>query len=202
MKTLTFLLFSLLLTSCTSTTKSLWENPAYNEKISSFLITENGEKLAIIGKKYHYIFSLENNLKDILISKKRDQLKPVFYSFKADKNNNISGKYTLNYTNKNPDEIAEIKILGFTNRVYGDRKTSTYIFSGALNGQRYTPDKNINANYEFNRSYTIKVEEPSTLTGNTVKALVTPVAVATDGVKTIAGMILIPIYGVVLTNKY
>jgi len=54
MKKSPFLLFSLLLISCTSITKSLWENPTYKEKVSAFLITEDGEKLAILGEKYHY----------------------------------------------------------------------------------------------------------------------------------------------------
>jgi len=200
MKKLPFLLFSLLLISCTSTTKSLWENPTYKEKVSAFLITEDGEKLAILGEKYHYIFNLENALKDILVSKKRSQLKPVFYSFKIDKNNNISGKYTLNYTSKKQDEIEAIKNLGFINKVYGNRKT--YIFSGSIKGQRYIPNEDINAVNKFNKSYTIKVEEPPTFIANAGKTLATPVAVAVDGVKTIAGIILIPIYAVVLTNKY
>ena len=202
MKKSPFLLFSLLLISCTSTTKSLWENPTYKEKVSAFLITEDGEKLAILGEKYHYVFNLENALKDILVSKKRSQLKPVFYSFKIDKNNHISGKYILNYSSKKPDEIEAIKKLGFINRVYGNKKTSAYIFSGSIKGQRYITNKDLNTVYEFNKSYTIKVEEPPTFIANAGKTLATPVAVAVDGVKTIAGIILIPIYAIVLTNKY
>ena len=202
MKTLPFLLASLLLISCSSTTKSLWENSTYKEKVSTFLITKDGEKLAIIGDKYHYIFKLESSLKNILLSKKRNQIKPLFYSFKVDDNNNVSGGYSLKYNNKNRNDNAEIENLGFKNKTYKNRKNSIYSFTGSINGQRYTTNKDINANYKFNKPYIIKVEEPSTFLGNIGKILATPIAVAADGVKTIAGIVLIPIAAIVLTNTH
>ena len=203
MKTTSIIVLSFVLISCTSTTKSLWKDPTYKEKIASFLITNDGKKLAIIGNKYHYIFELENSLRTILLSNKRNQLKPLFYSFNVDKNNSISGKYILKFSTKKQSDIKEIKELGFKNKTYSNgRKNSTYTFSGSINGRRYSTNKNINAHYKFNKPYTITVKEPPTFIGNVGKTLATPIAVAADGVKTIAGIILIPIYAIILTNKY
>ncbi len=108
-KTITILIYIFLLSSCT--TKRLWENPSYEEIIESYFITEDGKKLAIIGKKYHYIVPINSELKKILLSKSQF-INPLFHSFKVDKNNNITGKYqTLNHINQNKKNTP---LSGFT----------------------------------------------------------------------------------------
>lgn len=190
MKIIPIIICSFILMSCTGTTKSLWKNPIYKEKISTFLITDDGKKLAVIGSKYHYIFQLETNLKNILLSKNKKLLKAHFGLFKVNKNNNISGRYTIKYTGKNEKHINWLEKMGFESKIYRNRTTSTY--SGSINGQRYTANKKINTINKFNKPYTIRVEEPSSLVSNIGKTLATPIAVAADGAKTIAGVILLP----------
>lgn len=188
MKMIPIIIGSFILMSCT--TISLWKNPIYEEEVATFLITEDGKKLAIIGSKYHYIFELEANLKNILLSNNKKQLKPYFDLFKVNKNNNISGGYTIRYTGENEKYISWLEKMGFESKTYRDRTTSTY--SGSIKGQRYTANKKINTIYKFNKPYTIRVEEPSSLISNVGKILATPIAVAADGVLTIAGITLLP----------
>ncbi|MBT8113117.1 MAG: hypothetical protein KJO47_05515 [Gammaproteobacteria bacterium] len=189
MKTIYVLIISLILISCTSTTESLWENPSYKEKIGRFLISEGGTKLAIIGEKYHYIFDLDKELKNILLSTIRASLKPSFYSFKVDENNNISGKFILYYSSDNKKDIEWLTKSGFINKTRRNDKLFTYTFLSAINGKRYSTTTNANKSIDFSKPYFLKIEEPSSLLSSTGKIVATPITVAADGVMTISGVV-------------
>lgn len=177
--------------SCASTTESMWKNTYYKEKIGSFLMSEDGVTLAIIGEKYHYIISLDTELKNILISTKRIFLKPSFYSFKVDKDNNVSGNYTLYYSNKNKNDEKWLNNNGFKKQTSHSDKKYTYTFSGSVNGKRYSINKDINKNFSFNESYFLNIEESSSSYGNIGKMLATPITVSVDGVKAVSGIVLL-----------
>jgi len=179
----------------------MWENPNYKEKIGSFLISEDGTKFAIVGEKYHYIINLENNLRNILTSKIRKSLKPSFYSFKVDKENNITGNYTIYYLSKKNINEKWLKNNGFKNRTKRNNKKYIYTFSGHVNGKRYSANKNINKSFSFNKPYYLKIEEPSSILGNIGKILATPITVAVDGVKTVAGVVFFTAFATTVMVK-
>lgn len=192
-------MFSLFLMSCTSTTESMWKNSYYKEKIGNFLISEDGMTLAIIGEKYHYIISLDKDIKNILISTERKFLKPSFYSFKVDKENNVSGSYTLYYSSKNNNDEKWLKNNEFKNKASRNNKKHTYTFSGTVNGKRYSTNKDINKIFNFNKSYYLNIEESSSLFGDVGKILATPITVAVDGVKAVSGIVLLTAFAGTMT---
>jgi len=183
--------------SCTSTTESMWDKSYYKENIGSFLISEDGMTLAIIGEKYHYIINLDKDLTNILTSTKRKFIRPSLYSFKVDKDNNVYGGYTL-YFSSNDDE-KWLKNNGFKNNVNRNYKKYRYTFSGTVNGKRYSTNKDINKSFNFNKAYYINIEESSSLFGNIVKILATPITVSVDGVKTVSGIVLLTVFAGTMT---
>ena len=181
---------SLFIISCAGgSTGKLWKNPVYKEKVESFLISDDSEKLVIIGNKYHYIFELDHDLKKILLSKNKSQLKARFSLFKVNGNNVVSGKYYLNYIGNNKEYRDWLNKVGFESRINRDRTVFSY--SGSMIGQRYTANKKIITTNNFNKQYTLRVEEPSTLSIG--KVLATPIAVVADGVKLAASIYLVPL---------
>ena len=181
---------SLFIISCAGgSTEKLWKNPVYKEKVESFLISDDSEKLVIIGNKYHYIFELDHDLKKILLSKNKSQLKARFSLFKVNGNNVVSGKYYLNYIGDNKEYRDWLNKVGFESRINRDRTVFSY--SGSMIGQRYTANKKIITTNNFNKQYTLRVEEPSTLSIG--KVLATPIAVVADGVKLAASIYLVPL---------
>lgn len=178
---------SLLLIAC-GTTGNLWKNPTYKEKVGSFLITEDGEKLAIIGSEYHYIFKLDNKLKNILLSKKRELVRPQFYSFKVDGENNVSGKFKIYYSSKNENDGVWFKENGFKEINRRNGKVIRYIYSSSVSGKRYSTNDEINQSFDFNKPYIVQIEEPASVISNIGKILATPVTVAIDGATAVAGV--------------
>lgn len=200
MKKLILLVSSLLLIAC-GTTGNLWKNPTYKEKMGSFLITEDGEKFAIIGSKYHYIFHLDNKLKNILMSKNRSLLRPSFYSFKVDDENNISGKFKIYYSSKNENDGVWFKENGFKESTYRKSKVIRYIYSGSVSGKRYSTNEEINQSFDFNKSYIVQIEEPASVISHIGKILATPVTVAVDGATAIGGVAVFTLLATVVIIK-
>ncbi|WP_372998755.1 hypothetical protein [Sulfurimonas sp.] len=175
------LLFSVLFSGCA--TIQLWEDPKYKETFEEFLITEDGSKLVILGEKYHYIFSTNEKLKEILLSNKRKNIKPVFEDFKVDINNSIQGKYNLFYNTNDKESKNDIWLekIGFETSKRASKKIFTYKYSGSMKGVRYLPKEPIISKYKFNNKYNIYIEEEPTTFYNTGRALLTPITVAEDG---------------------
>jgi len=182
----------LMLSSCV--TKDMWKESSYNETIKSFLMTDSGEKLVVISKNYHYIFTLSNDLKHILLSSKRELLKPSFYHFRVDNNDNISGKYILNYFNKSKNQAKEFQSLGFKNKKLQNKESSLYTFQGKLQGKRYLANKVISSSQTFNKDYHVRIKEETSIISKIGKTLATPVTAAVDGVLIIGGAVLVSIF--------
>jgi len=182
------------LSSCS--TPQLWKDkPSYNETIEQFLINKDEEMLVVLGKKFHYIFSIDDNLEKILLSKKRENITSYFENFKIDSNNSVEGNYTLIYSTNDKESKNDmwLKKLGFEKSKKTFGKVFTYKYSGKLIGKRYLPKESIVSNQKFNREYSLFIEEEETNFDITAKILLTPIAVAQDGVLVCGLIVLSPL---------
>ena len=192
MKTLLILIFSLCLMSCTTYTNTLWQDSTYKENISNFLITEKGEKLVIIGDKYHYIFKLDKNLNNILSFKKRKKLYALFSQFNVDNDNNVTGIYTISFVIRDKNDIPKIQNLGFKRNKFSREDWTFYTYKNAIKGKRYTGNKNKPNALKFNRKYQVLVKEQNSPLKTIKKIFTTPVTVTADGIATVTGYTLAP----------
>ncbi len=185
---ITILICIFLLSSCT---KRLWENTSHEELVESYLMTEDGKKLAIIGEKYHYIVSISPELKKILLSKNQF-INLLFHSFKVDKNNNITVKYrTLDYVNQSEKNSPPLKKADLAKKDHHKKILKYSDTNRSIVGKRYIAKKINKSNYKFKEPYSITVEEePSTLS-KAGKILVTPITYTADSVMLLAGVALV-----------
>jgi len=179
----------ILLSSCA--THSLWNSSnRYSERVKGFLITKSGDKMVVIGDKYHYVFPVNLELKNIMISKKRKLIKPRFTNFKVDENNKISGNFHLHFYAKFEDDSEWLEDLGFSIRRVTKHGNTSYVYRGKLDGKRYKADKKVNIKESFRRSYRLSIAEPEGGAETIKKVLATPVTLTVDGLLLIGGAVL------------
>lgn len=196
LKLLLFILVSCFLSACTIHTETLWKTPetkevVYVENISHFLITEDGEKIVIIGDKYHYVFPNQNDLANILKWSDRKLLSAKFHrNFNVDTSNQISGDYLILCDNKELTKEQEQWLWdnGFVIKV-NDGKAA-FVLEKQIHGKRYLSKEKLNLSKyaKLNKEYKITIyAEKANFWGNKwVKAAQTPITVAEDGLATIA----------------
>jgi hypothetical protein len=192
------LFFVLFISGCV--TSALYKDSAeahrdFVEEVSSFLITADGKQLIVVGKQHHYIFAAnDETLKFILTWPEKKRVKAGFENFVINSNQAVSGMYTLT-VDATQDLTAESNQLlvskGFVNNT--TQKTLTY--HGALHGTRYLADKFVlPATMQLNQKYTITMREDyaySSASSVLGRLLLTPLAIAADGLLLIGG---IPVY--------
>jgi len=179
----------MLLSSCA--THSLWNSSnRYSERVKGFLITKTGDKMVVIGDKYHYVFPVNSELKNILISKKRKLIRPRFTGFKVDENNKITGKFHLHFHARFEDDSEWLEELGFSIRRVTTNGNTSYIYKGVLDGKRYKADKKVRIKESFRRSYRLSITEPEGGADTVKKILATPVTLTVDGLLLIGGAVL------------
>jgi hypothetical protein len=168
-------------------------NRSFTEEVASFLITEDGKKLIVIGKNHHYIFTANDTLKFIMHWSERKRVKASFSSFNIKNDQSLTGSYklTIPIQTELPSEIRQQLIAkGFTHNPR--RKTLSY--QGTLQGQRYVADQfKIPNSLMLNKTYRIHMTEASPLSATRVvkRIVLTPLAVAADGLLLLGGA---PIY--------
>ena len=181
------LIITMLFTSCVTRTLT---TSAYYENINSFLITPKGNKLYIIGEKYHYEFYLDDKLKSLLLSKNRKYFKVSFHYFEVDRNENINGEYWLVYNMKDTNYISDswLKAHGFT---IPNIKTR-YIKTSKIKGKRYIA-KDIPSKYKFKNTYKVYIEEEPSPLRQISNKLVSPITIAADMILWTGGIVLVGI---------
>jgi hypothetical protein len=183
-KMLFIFLASLILTSCTSI---LWRKSGYEEEFQRFLMSEDGAELVVIGKKFHYIFSIDENLQSVLLWGNRKKIHPHFYDFSVSGDGIISGNYRLDIIadGSNGDDIGWLLAAGFQKSPEFHDEFGNYFYDGVLNGIRYRANRLVNAHVEnigkFSRKYQIFIGEADSSIWQAGKILMTPVTVALDG---------------------
>lgn len=169
-----------------------------DENISSFLITNDQQKLVIIGRNHHYIFPLYNDLREILTWSGRSKIMATDLEFVISKDNKINGSYRL----KPRDLVA----LSDADKVFMDEhyfkinekdKNKGLVFSGRLtNGVVYDAGKfKMPSGQSFNQPYPLTISYDYVSKGEVAKrALLTPVAVAADGALIVGVVAVTPIF--------
>jgi len=168
-----------LLTACATKYKDLeWSH--YNDVTDGLFVTKDQSKLLLIGKKYHYIFDLNDSEQKLLDPKLRKYLTLHITSCIVDANTNeVYLEYTL--ISKGKDQDIWLK-SGF-HKVNGAVKEA-YIFRkwGLIEGIRYLANNNMPAHYKLSKSYEFSVSEKHYSSTRTV--------ISTTPVKYVTGMTL------------
>lgn len=153
---------------------------SYEESFDTMLVSQDGKKLAIIGRQFHYIFDVPPELSAILHTSFRNQLSASFWGFTVAPDNSISGYVRLELEKYTPAQLGELHSLG---------QTSTVLVVQPV-GQRFIAGKTLAlpVTDRLNRSYTVRVTEaPGAVTdassnSRATNALLSPITQAADGV--------------------
>lgn len=119
----------ILLTGCTS---QVWQAPSYDEHITGFYGVDNQNLLIVTGEKYSYIFEANDEIKSILALSRTIDFTPVYRKFKLDKENNVSGEFTL--VAIQPSNVTQLRELGF---VDGKFRPGNMEITFLMTGKRY-----------------------------------------------------------------
>jgi hypothetical protein len=167
-------------------TAKLYEPRTYDETALSFLVTEDGSRLVVLGEKYHYIFDdISPSLKQILLSPLHLRTAVVAYlaNFEVSGSNVVTGDYTLSLSDQASDEQRNSAIdAGFV--------PPDVTLSGHVKGVRYSAEgfPSTAQTQEFAHRYGATVREQRS---TTAKVLLTPVTVAADGALILGGLFLL-----------
>ncbi|NIF45047.1 hypothetical protein F3J14_30160 [Burkholderia sp. Tr-862] len=175
-------------------TPKLYKDSWYYERVSAFMITEDGKKLVVLGRDYHYIFDLPASLRPVLQSGYRKSLHTAFTDFHGN-GSGVTGHYRIVLPkDASADDQQAATADGFTAARAG------LVLEGDIGGKRYSTDgfadkakDKDNAAQAFNQPYNVYVRESPSVVGMGLRILATPVTVAADGVLVLGGIVLLPI---------
>lgn len=151
--------------ACSSTPLS--HEPAVNavkssrnvkDKISHFMLSQDGKMLMMMGSKHHYTFEVNEDVGAILNWASKEKLRASLYGASSTDGKNISLKYKLVVpaAEVTPDEIAFLEAHSFFRFI--DNKS--YIHDGELSGQYYKAnDVDLSSFGKFKKDYTLVYEE-------------------------------------------
>lgn len=175
-------LFSLIFIAYTlagCVTNELWEDQSiykpYDEVIDAFLINPQDESIIFLGKKYHYIFEKNEELKFLL----------EYYDDSAIKFNIKDGAYYADGNTIKANISVTIDKNTLDNKLLEwQKKPKIYPNTISLNGIRYLSNKKVNDNTKkLDKVIHIKVFNKYIIKESVVaNVLMTPLAVAVDGV--------------------
>lgn len=173
-------------------TAMLFKDGEYRETIDRFLVTDDGKKLVVLGKQYHYILDMPAHLDVVLAAPYRKWVTASLYHFVA-KGDKINGEFGLHIGDARKrmtaDDYQRALADGFTEH-YTD-----LVLEGSVSGTRYRTDgfKLDQGSSAFNKPYEVDVTDVITPAGTAARLLVTPVTLAVDGVLMIGAVVLLPV---------
>lgn len=197
-KTFCIFLSLLLLASCTLT-KAMWRS-GYEDRIQSFMLSNDGSYIVFIGGKYHYIMNDGHGfLRDILSWNMRAMLmvntsKTVI---KVDEKNHLVGEVVIETVNNNftRERWAFLQAIGFRY----DEKNNIFVIKISVTGKRYLPrfDQDLPAENlpALTVPYQFFISEKMTPFKKACAAALTPITVTIDGVLMIGKVVLMPWIG-------
>ena len=128
----------------------------YYETISSFLISQDGKKIVVLGEQHHYIFDASDNLTKIRKSSFRPSVYAKFSEFYI-KDDIVKGGYTLILKkDASKPEKAEAKATGFQPASDGSLELTEHMTGTVYSAEKF--ESNLIKN-KFNSSYNIMVVE-------------------------------------------
>ncbi|CAG0976138.1 hypothetical protein MTYP_01500 [Methylophilaceae bacterium] len=122
------------------------------ERVSHFMLTEDGKTLVVLGSKHHFSFPIDDNIRDLLQWESRKHLMASFYDAESLDAVNVNVKYRLMVYKNKPEEVSFLKAHKFKY----NSTTGYYVLNGKLSGNYYTThgtDIDISKFDKFNRDY-------------------------------------------------
>lgn len=153
-----------------------WKNNTYTESVGGFYIEENSNSLVAIGDKFHYIFKTDGKLIDILKLSESISYKPIFFGFKVDDKNRISGTLSIvadknNLTDQYMNSLINLGFVSIENSLF---------YSEEIHGDRYKIEGNFSDVVNFDKSFKVEVSVPLTGTDIAKNIMVSPVTLVAD----------------------
>ena len=191
------IIISLFLTSCSPSdlyTGQLWRNKMERDTLDQFLVAQNG-KVALIGRKYHYIFDDKSGvIKDLLAWSGKSKLEIIIHKIKVDSSYKISGDVTINVKKTDnssgkenaviltKDELNFLGSLGFADHLDGNNVS--IIKKIILKGTLYLSNPNVDyrTTSKLSKNYNIMIEFEPGLFKRTTQITMTPITVTADAI--------------------
>jgi len=121
----------LLLSGCTV---GLWQDDYYKEQLNGFYLTSEKNHFIVAGSKYSYVFDIDNQFADILLTSRSIEYTPLIYDFMLDVNNNISGKVIFRVRS---EKLSEEDVKTITKLGFYAVNDSLFRYSDKLSGKIY-----------------------------------------------------------------
>ena len=181
-------ILSIIVSGCLTSELYQLKKESFNEELSGFLITQDQKQVILVGQHYHYIFPMDNDLKSILQWPNRSKLRATHLNFVISKNNMINGTYLLKNENPLSDEDKALLLAN-----HFKVRNNGYYYVGKLSQGTVYESGNFKLPeaQSFKRPYYLNISYDYATTNQTLtKILVTPLAVAADGIDTVVGTII------------
>jgi hypothetical protein len=153
----------------------------YTETVDHILITTDGKKIIFIGPTYHYIFDAPEHFQELLASPLHAKMTAEFLNFMVYPSSAVQGTIKLKLEKPDQNDQALMQTYGFTG---ADKKVIE------LRGTRYNA-----GNFEMpsnlqplNQPYQVAVTEQLSTQSKKPLVLLTPLALAADGVLVLIGV--------------
>lgn len=109
--------------------------PLMGEKVSHFMMTEDGKTLVVLGNNHHFSFPINDNVADILKWESRKRLTASFYDAESMDGVNIKIRYRLMaFKDRTPEEVSFLKAHNFSY----NSNIGYYVLNGDLSGHYYS----------------------------------------------------------------
>lgn len=173
-------------------TSRLHQDPTYLETVEGIFISNDKKTVAVIGKKYHYIFDAPPQLLAALSPSLHPAIAHAgFDSFKVDSQNKIKGTLNL-YTSENmsTEEVSLATQAGF-----GPDRGKRWSARLPMKGARYVGQDIGSTNIQrLNKNYTLTITEEPSLARSALNIAATPITVAADGAAALGVVALSPLW--------
>ena len=191
-------------------TKQVWSdrtlypnyNQSYKEKIVSFYINTDEEKLVFIGEKYHYIF--DENIREFIRLLENSKILKL-----SQENLNISARVdNENIENISANIMVEFKHLTLTKEemsvlglhFFEKYSENDYFKSYNIRGKRYIANNEINKHvFQLTKAIELDIRAPKEINRSVLKKIaMTPLTLTADAVGGLvlvgAGIVMSPIW--------
>lgn len=199
---LTLIFLCIINIGCLTTELYHAKKEGFNEAIRGFLITQDQKQLVLVGLHYHYIFPMSEDLKNILNWPEHAKLRATNLQFVISKNNVINGTYLLK--NESNTALSDSDKAFLVENHFKLMDSGRYGYSGALSqGVVYeTGNFKLPNIQSFKKPYYLYISyDYATSDQNLTKVLVTPLAVAADGMNTVLGAIVAVPIGIAMASS-
>lgn len=177
-------LFVLLQSSCA--TEALYDPVNTSDRLGGYLISADRENFVILGEKYHYIAPLSQELANITRWDKQAMLAVDPGSFRLNDHENVHIRFNLSVATASVTEEDQqfLQANGF------EIEQAKLIYRASIDGQYYLAG-NVSNTRAFSKKYTVNIiKERNPI----IKAALTPVTVAVDGVMVLGVVALFSVF--------